>query len=82
LRLNEPLPLGFHNTISFGYVRNVLSSQFSLGSPAPKAEHGFEFNVLLLVGPFLVQPVAQHYENVGSGTQRASVFGLRTKVEF
>jgi carbohydrate-selective porin OprB len=82
LRLNEPLPLGFHNTMSFGYVRNSLSSQFSRDLPAPKSEQGFEFNVLLLLGPFLVQPVIQHYENVGGGTQRASVFGFRTKVEF
>jgi hypothetical protein len=82
VRLNEPLPLGFHNTISFGYVRNVLSSQFSPGLPSPKAEHGFEFNVLLLLGPILVQPVIQHYWNVGGGKERADVFGLRTKVEF
>jgi hypothetical protein len=82
LRLNEALPLGFHNTMSFGYVRNVLSSQFSPDLPAPKAEHGFEFNVLLLRGPFLVQPVVQHFENVAGGAQRATVFGLRTKVEF
>jgi porin len=82
LRLNEPLPVGFQNTMSFGYVRNVLSSQFSPDLPAPKAEHGFEFNVLFILGPFLVQPVIQHYQNVGGGTQRASVFGLRTKVEF
>jgi hypothetical protein len=28
LRFNEPLPLGFHNTMSLGYVRNSLSSEF------------------------------------------------------
>jgi carbohydrate-selective porin OprB len=82
LRLNEPLPLGFHNTMSFGYVRSVLSSQFSPGLPAPNAEQGFEFNVLLLLGPFLVQPVIQHYQNVAGGAQQANVVGLRTKVEF
>jgi hypothetical protein len=29
LRFNEPLPLGFHNSMSLGYVRNSLSSEFS-----------------------------------------------------
>jgi porin len=84
LRFNEPLPANIHNTISFGYVRNSLSSQF----PPPghafwRAENAVEFNTLL--GPLpmlLLQPVVQYYVNVGGTSQRALVFGLRTKVEF
>jgi len=30
-----------------------------------KTEHGVEFNVLLLYGPLLIQPVIQYYANVG-----------------
>src|SRR5215813_11266700 len=82
LRFNEPLPLPFHNTMSLGYVRNSISSEFSRASSAAKTEQGIQFNVLLLYGPFLVQPVVQYYENVGGGSQRATVLGVRTKVEF
>jgi len=84
LRFKEPLPVGFHNTMSLGYVRNNLSSQFlQPGMPAFKTEHGVEFNSLLDVLPMLlVQPVVQYYANVGGGAHRAVVFGFRTKVEF
>ena len=82
LRFNEPLPLPFHNTMSLGYVRNSISSEFSPATSAAKTEQGIEFNVLLLLGPFLVQPVVQYYENMGGGAQRAAVLGVRTKVEF
>jgi porin len=84
LRLNESLPFNFHTTMSLGYVRNSLSSQFlSPGMPAWKTEQGIEFNSLLDVAPMLLlQPVIQYYANVGGGTQRAVVFGFRTKVEF
>ena len=82
LRFNEPLPLSFHNTMSLGYVRNSLSSEFSPALSTVKTEQGIEFNVLVLFGPFLVQPVVQYYENVGGDAQRATVFGVRTKVEF
>jgi porin len=84
LRFNEPLPLPFHNTMSLGYVRNNLSPQYlPPGSPAWKTEQGVEFNALLDVLPMLLlQPVVQYYANVGGGTQRAVVFGFRTKVEF
>jgi carbohydrate-selective porin OprB len=84
LRFNEPLPLRIHNTMSLGYVRNSLSSNFlPTGTPAWKAEQGVEFNSLLDVGPMmLLQPVIQYYANVGGGVQRAVVFGFRTKVEF
>jgi len=48
-----------------------------------KAEQGVEFNTLLDVAQMLlVQPVIQYYANVGGGTNRAVVFGFRTKVEF
>ena len=84
LRFNEPLPLPIHNTMSLGYVRNSLSSQFlPPGMPAWKAEHGVEFNALVDVLPMLLlQPVVQYYANVGGGMQHAVVFGFRTKVEF
>ena len=84
LRFNEPLPLHIHNTMSLGYVRNSLSPQFlPPGTPAWKTEQGVEFNTLLDVLPMLLlQPVIQYYANVGGGTQRAVVFGFRTKVEF
>jgi len=83
LRYNEPLPLGFHNTMSLGYVRNTLSSQFlSPGMPAWKTEHGIEFNILMVYGPLLVQPVVQYYFNVGGVGGSAFVAGFRTKVEF
>jgi porin len=40
LRFNEPLPLGFHNSMSVGYVRNSLSSDFlPSGMAAWKTEH-------------------------------------------
>ena len=55
LRFNEPLPLHAHNTMSLGYVRNSLSSQFlSPGMPAWKTEQGIEFNSLLDVEPMLL----------------------------
>jgi porin len=84
LRFNEPLPVNFHNTMSLGYVRNSLSLQYlPPGMPPWKPEQGVEFNALLDVLPMLLlQPVVQYYENVGGGTQRAVVFGFRTKVEF
>jgi porin len=62
LRFNEPLPLGFHNTTSLGYVRNSLSPDFlPSGMAAWKIEYGFELNVLLRYGPFTIQPVVQYY---------------------
>jgi carbohydrate-selective porin OprB len=84
LRFNQPLPVNFHNTMSLGYVRNNLSSQFvQPGMPAFKTEQGVEFNSLLDVLPMLLlQPVVQYYANVGGGAGRAVVFGFRTKVEF
>jgi porin len=84
LRFNEPVPLHIHNTMSLGYVRNSLSPQFlPPGAPAYKTEQGVEFNALLDVAPMLLlQPVIQYYANVGGATNRAVVFGFRTKVEF
>jgi porin len=84
LRFNEPLPVNFHNTMSLGYVHNSLSQPFDpQGAPPFKIEHGVEFNTLLDPLPMiLLQPVIQYFANVGGGTQRAVVFGFRTKVEF
>ena len=84
LRFNEPLPVHFHNTMSLGYVRNSLSSQFRpAGAPPLRTEHGLEFNALLDVLPMvLLQPVVQYYANAGAGPQHDVVFGFRTKVEF
>jgi len=47
-----------------------------------KTEHGVEFNVLLLYGPLLIQPVIQHYANVGAIGGHAFVAGFRTKIDF
>jgi carbohydrate-selective porin OprB len=83
LRYNEPLPLGFHNSIALSYVGNSLSSDFlPPGMVGWKTEHGVEINVLLNYGPFLVQPVLQYYANVGGVGGSAFVAGFRTKVEF
>jgi hypothetical protein len=84
LRFNEPLPLHIHNTMSLGYVRNSLSPDFlPPGMSSWKTEQGVEFNTLLDVAPMLLlQPVIQYYANVGGATNRAVVFGFRTKVEF
>jgi hypothetical protein len=75
LCFNEPLPVNFHNTMSLGYVRNNLSSQFlQLGMPALRTENGVEFNSLLDVAPMLLlQPVIQYYANVG-GVYNARLF--------
>jgi len=84
LRFNEPLPVPFHNTMSLGYVRNSLSSQFlPAGAPPWRIEQGLEFNALLDVLPMLLlQPVVQYYANAGGGPQHDVVFGFRTKIEF
>jgi porin len=83
LRFNEPLPVNFHNTMSLGYVRNLLSPQFFPPGMPAKTEQAVEFNSLLDILPMLlVQPVVQYYANVGGGAHRAVVFGFRTKVEF
>ena len=84
LRFNEPLPLPIHNTMSLGYVRNHLSSDFRPNSMTTwNTEHGLEFNVLVDIAPMiLLQPVVQYYANVGGGSESAVVVGFRTKVEF
>jgi porin len=83
LRFNEPLPLGFHNTVSLGYVRNSLSPDFlPPGMAAWQTEHGVEFNVLLRYGPLALQPVFQYYTNVGGIGGDAFAVGFRTKVDF
>jgi carbohydrate-selective porin OprB len=84
LRFNEPLPVRIHNTMSLGYVQNRISQQFvSPNTPRWKTQHGVEFNTLLDPLPMLLlQPIIQYYANMGGRTQRAVVFGFRTKVEF
>ena len=83
LRFNEPLPLSFHNTMSLGYVQNHLSPDFRPNKSATwNTEHGIEFNVLLSIGPTLLQPVVQYYANAGGSSHDAVVVGFRTKVEF
>ena len=64
--LRRAAAFGFSQHHVARYVRNSLSPQFlSAGMPAWKTEHGVEFNVLMLSGPLLVQPVIQYYANVG-----------------
>src|SRR6266403_3802727 len=84
LRFNEPLPLPIHNTMSLGYVRNHLSSDFRPNNATTwNTEHGLEFNILLDVAPMvLFQPVVQYYANAGGGSEDAVVVGFRTTVEF
>lgn len=84
LRFNEPLPVQFHNTMSLGYVRNSLSSQFlPAGAPVWRTEQGVEFNALLDVLPMvLLQPVVQYFANAGAGPQHDVILGFRTKIEF
>ena len=83
LRFNEPLPAPFHNTMSLGYVQNHLSPDFRPNkSTSWNTEHGIEFNVLLNVGPTLLQPVVQYFANAGGSSHDAVVVGFRTKVEF
>jgi carbohydrate-selective porin OprB len=83
LRFNEPLPFRFHNTMSLGYVRNHLSSDFRPNNATTwNTEHALEFNVLLDVGPVMIQPVIQYYANAGGSSRDAVVVGFRSKVEF
>jgi uncharacterized membrane protein YoaK (UPF0700 family)/carbohydrate-selective porin OprB len=83
LRFNEPIPVNFHNTMSLGYVRNMLSPKFFLPGRPVKTEQAVEFNTLLDPLPMLLlQPVIQYDANVGGGSHRAVVLGFRTKVEF
>jgi porin len=82
LRFNEPMPLPIHNTVSFGYVQNSVSSQFlAAGAPPWKVERGVEVNSLFLIRSLLLQPVVQCYENVGGRSGHALVVGFRTKLE-
>jgi carbohydrate-selective porin OprB len=83
LRFNEPLPLRFHHTMSLGYVRNHLSSDFRPNNATTwNTEHAFEFNVLLEVAPVMIQPVIQYYANASGSSRDAVVVGFRSKVEF
>ncbi len=84
LRYNEPIPVKLHNTVSLGYVLNHLSQDFhNADTPEFRREHGLELNSMLHVTPYLlVQPTAQYYLNAGGGPSRATVVGLRTKVDF
>ena len=83
LRFNEPLPLRIHNTMSIGYVDNLLSQEFLPATSQPwRPERAFEFNTLLDPLPMLLlQPVIQYYENAGGRTGRDIVFGFRTKID-
>jgi carbohydrate-selective porin OprB len=84
LRYNEPLPVKFHNTMSAGYVQSSLSADFlPRNLSAWRHERAWELNVLMTPIPsILVQPVIQYFVNVGGGTQRATVLGFRTKLNF
>ena len=84
LRFNESIPLHIHNTVALGYVQNSLSSQFlSPHAAAWKEERAVECNVRFDIAPMLtLQPVVQYYTNVAGSSQRAAVFGFRTRVEF
>ena len=64
-------------------LQNHLSSDFRPSKSTPwNTEHGVEFNVLLNVGPTLLQPVVQYFANAGGSSRDAVVVGFRTKVEF
>ena len=84
LRYNEPLHVPFHNTMALGYVDNALSPAFlPNGVTSWNHERAIELNTLLLPAPmFLLQPVIQRFVNAGGGTQRITVLGFRTKIDF
>ena len=85
VRYNEPLPLRQHNTISFGYVSSRLSREFpaALSTTAAQPENALEVNGLVEVTRFItLQPVVQRFLNVGGSSERATVFGFRSKVDF
>ena len=70
-----------HNTMSLGYVRNGLNSQFHPAGPPGKTEHGAEPNALLEAAPMLLLPrVIQYHANVGGSARRR--FWIQNKVEF
>jgi len=89
LRYNEllPLPLHWHNTVSVGYVRSGVNYPGEAGSVLlaqhRSAEHVVELNALIKpTGWLLLQPVAQHFFNIGAKTGDATVVGFRSKVDF
>ena len=85
-RLNEPLPISFHNTIGVAYVRSGINQSFPVPPPTLSihpAEHALEANFLLeLPHAITLQPVVQYYINVGGGPSNATVLGFHTKIDF
>jgi len=87
LRYNELLPIHWHNTLSLGYVRSGVNYLGNASNVAiiqrRDAEHVLELNALFKpTGWLLLQPVVQHFFNVGGKTGDATVVGFRSKVEF
>lgn len=88
LRFNEPLPVSLHSTIGLGYVRGGINRSFPLLPPNPiyetkNAENAFELNCLLqLPRGILIQPVVQHYINVGGSSSPATILGFHAKIDF
>jgi porin len=82
IRVNEPLALRRHHTMSVGYVRSFFSRRFR--DAPPRSEHGVEANALVEVTKAIVlQPVIQYFANPGGGGGSGTVvFGVRTKVDF
>src|SRR5260370_18631999 len=60
LRFNEPLPVPFHNTMSLGYVRNMLSPQFFPPGMPAKTEQAVAVTALLDVLPIVLLPPRLH----------------------
>ena len=86
LRYNELLPIPVHNSVSVGYVRSGLSSEYSHATNVVfnrHAEHAMEANALIdLPRGILLQPVFQYFIDTGGASHNAAVFGFRSKVDF
>jgi carbohydrate-selective porin OprB len=89
-RFNAPFTSRPKDRIGFAMVFTKISDPFSNfgelhGAPPLGSEKAFELNYSLQVRPYwLIQPLFQHYVDVGGNAAlaNASVLGFRTKVNF
>lgn len=86
---NAPFACRPKDSLAFGFVFSKVSDDFNkfqskyFGTAARNNETQLELNYKLQLLPwFLLQPVWQHYVNVGGSNDSASVAGFRTQVTF